>query len=130
MPVPLGIKTKKVFKIASASLNPANPTLLLLLLILRLLLFHELPRQARRQVASELKRILVPGGTVVIVDAAQQHASPELAPFLDAFAGSYHEPYFRSYQLDPLEDVLQDVGLTVTSTSTAFVSRVVVARRL
>lgn len=93
-------------------------------------LFHELPRQARRQVASELKRILVPGGTVVIVDAAQQHASPELAPFLDAFAGSYHEPYFRSYQLDPLEDVLQDVGLTVTSTSTAFVSRVVVARRL
>ena len=92
-------------------------------------LFHELPRDARRQVAVELHRVLVPGGTAIIVDAAQQHSSPELKPFLDAFATTYHEPYFRSYQNDPLEEVLQEAGFTVTSTSTAFVSRVVVARR-
>lgn len=92
-------------------------------------LFHELPRDARRQVAKEMFRVLVPGGTAIIVDAAQQHSSPALAPFLDAFATTYHEPYFRSYQRDPLEDVLHDAGFAVASSSTSFVSRVLVAHR-
>jgi ubiquinone/menaquinone biosynthesis C-methylase UbiE len=92
-------------------------------------LFHELPRDARRQVATEMYRVVRQGGTLVIVDAAQQHSTPLLKPFLDFFPTTYHEPFFRSYQQDPIEDVLRDVGFAVVNTSEAFVSRVVVARR-
>ncbi|HEY1100158.1 MAG TPA: class I SAM-dependent methyltransferase, partial [Myxococcota bacterium] len=89
-------------------------------------LFHELPREVRRRVAAEMLRVLKPGGTVVVVDAAQQHATPTLAALLDTFPATYHEPYFRSYQHDPLEEVLGDVGFDVTQTQGAFLSRVVV----
>jgi ubiquinone/menaquinone biosynthesis C-methylase UbiE len=92
-------------------------------------LFHELPRDARRSVAREMHRVLVPGGTAVVVDAAQVGSTPELKPFLDAFADTYHEPYFRSYQQDSLEDLFTEVGFEVTSASTSFLSRVVVARK-
>jgi ubiquinone/menaquinone biosynthesis C-methylase UbiE len=93
-------------------------------------LFHELPRDARRRIAAEMHRVLRVGGTVVVVDAAQEHSTPMLKPFLDFFPSTYHEPYFRSYQQDPIEDVLLEVGFQVVKTSDAFVSRVVVARRV
>jgi len=92
-------------------------------------LFHELPSDARRRVVGEALRVLRPGGVLVINDSAQLNDSPELAPFLDAFPRSYHEPYFKGYIQDPLEDLVREAGFELVSSGAHMVSKVVVARK-
>ncbi len=92
-------------------------------------LFHELPPRARRRVAGEIHRVLVPGGRAVICDAAQPSDSPQLRPFLDSFPLLYHEPYFKSYLRDDLAQLLAGCGLQVEAVEPAFLAKVVVARR-
>ena len=92
-------------------------------------LFHELPRAARRRVAAELARCVRPGGLVVVCDAAQRVEAADLDFFLGAFADEMHEPFFKDYVGDPLEEILGDAGLEVKGTERAWLSKVVVARR-
>jgi ubiquinone/menaquinone biosynthesis C-methylase UbiE len=92
-------------------------------------LFHELPRDARRRVLSEMHRVLEPGGLIVIADSAQPSESPEIAPFLQRFTVDFHEPYYKGYLIDPLEDALAEVGFEVESVEAHFVTKVVTARK-
>ena len=92
-------------------------------------LFHELPRQARMNVLSEMYRVLRPGGRVVICDSAQPNDSPELEYFFRMFPLLYHEPYFKTYIADLLETSLEEVGFTVSSSKPHFLSKVVVAEK-
>jgi ubiquinone/menaquinone biosynthesis C-methylase UbiE len=92
-------------------------------------LFHELPRQVRRRVLDELRRVLAPGGTVVICDSAQLHDSPELGFFLEAFPRLYHEPYYRSYLRDPLEAQLAEAGFDEVEARPWFVAKVASGRK-
>ncbi len=92
-------------------------------------LFHELPRNARRNVARELFRVVRPGGLVVIEDSAQLVESAELAAPLHAFSGEFHEPFYNDYLQDDLAALLGDVGFQVESADPQFVAKVVVARR-
>jgi len=93
-------------------------------------LFHELPRRTRRNVARELYRVVRPGGLVVIEDSAQLAESAEIADALYAFPGEFHEPFYAEYLEDDLAGVLREVGFAVESSEPAFVSKVVVARKL
>jgi ubiquinone/menaquinone biosynthesis C-methylase UbiE len=90
-------------------------------------LFHELPGDARRNVAREALRLLKPGGTFVIVDSTQRGDATELAFFLEAFSALYHEPYFKGYLDDDLGDLLVEVGFSRPQATTHFVSKRVVA---
>ena len=90
-------------------------------------LFHELPREARLNVMAEMRRVLRPGGLAVICDSAQRIESPELEYFFGMFPVLYHEPYFKSYVGDPLEDSLGEVGFEIRSSRPHFLSKVVVA---
>ncbi len=92
-------------------------------------LFHELPAEVRRRVAREMRRVLRPGGTLVLCDSAQVHDDPALEPILAAFPKVYHEPYYTHYMRDPLEGILEETGFEVESTQPAFLSKVVVATR-
>jgi len=92
-------------------------------------LFHELPRNARRNVLRELYRVVRPGGLVVIEDSAQLSESAELAAALHAFPSEFHEPFYADYLEDDLAGALREVGFAVDSTEPQFVAKVVVARR-
>jgi len=91
-------------------------------------LFHELPKDARRNVMREALRVVKPGGLFVVVDSAQADDAAEILWFLEQFPALYHEPYYKGYLVDPLPAALSEVGFEVVADRPAFVSRVVIAR--
>ena len=92
-------------------------------------LFHELPSNARRNVAREMFRVVRPGGLVVIEDSAQLSESAELATVLREFPREFHEPFYAKYLEDDLAALLREAGFVVESTEPHLVAKVVVARR-
>lgn len=91
-------------------------------------LFHELPRAVRRSALSEMRRVLVPGGLLVLQDAAQPSDSSEIAASLVQFSKDMHEPFFADYLGDDLALLAAEHGFEVQSVAPHFVSKVVVCR--
>lgn len=92
-------------------------------------MFHELPRNARRNVMREMFRVVRPGGLVVLEDSAQVSESPELADVLRNFPVEFHEPFYADYLEDDLAGILAEVGFTEVRTESHLVAKVVAARR-
>lgn len=92
-------------------------------------LFHELPRNARRRVWEQMRRVLRPGGVLVIEDSLQPSDAPGLAPFLERFPEDMHEPFYRDYLKDEIAEGLRQMGFSVDGTERAFLSKVVSAHR-
>jgi ubiquinone/menaquinone biosynthesis C-methylase UbiE len=92
-------------------------------------LFHELPRNARRNVIAELYRVVRPGGLVVLEDSAQLSESAELAGVLREFPRDFHEPFYEDYLEDDLGEILAEVGFEVVAVEPQLVAKVVVAHR-
>lgn len=92
-------------------------------------LFHELPRNARRNVLRELARVVRPGGLIVIEDSAQLAESGPLEAALRAFPSEFHEPFYADYLEDDLAPMLAETGLEVTDVEPHLVAKVVVARK-
>ena len=92
-------------------------------------LFHELPRNARRNVVREMLRVLRPGGLVVIEDSAQLGESSEIGDALINFPADFHEPFYRDYLDDDLAAILAEVGFVATVTEPQLVAKVVHARK-
>ncbi|MGN6109299.1 MAG: methyltransferase domain-containing protein [Kofleriaceae bacterium] len=92
-------------------------------------LFHELPRNARRNVIRELFRVVRPGGLVVIEDSAQLAESAEIGSALRAFPAEFHEPFYADYLEDDLAPMLAEAGFEVSAVEAHLVAKVVAARR-
>ena len=92
-------------------------------------MFHELPRNARRNAVAEMFRVVKPGGLVVIEDSAQLSESPQLAPVLHDFPREFHEPFYEDYLGDDLHALLGEAGFETISTQAHLVAKVVIARR-
>ncbi|MBF2001202.1 MAG: class I SAM-dependent methyltransferase [Synechococcales cyanobacterium M58_A2018_015] len=92
-------------------------------------LFHELPPEVRQRVINESYRVLQPGGTFIICDSIQLSDSPELAPAMRNFATIFHEPYYRHYTMDDLNERLTKAGFTTVKTAVHFMSKYWVARK-
>jgi ubiquinone/menaquinone biosynthesis C-methylase UbiE len=93
-----------------------------------LYLLHELPGPIRRAVAGEIRRVLKPGGTLILVDSLQTGDEPDYDALLDYFPLAFHEPYYASYLAEDL-DRLFSPGLTPKGRSLAYFSKVVTYRR-
>lgn len=92
-------------------------------------LFHELPGDVRRRVASEMARVLKPGGTLVFVDSLQMGDRPAWDGLLEAFPQRFHEPYYRQYAIDDVDGLFDSVGLAAQASQTAFLSKMLVRRK-
>ena len=117
--VALAVENAEALPFADASFDVATSVYL----------FHELPRNTRRQVAREMFRVVRPGGLLVIEDSAQLSESAEIGNALRAFPGEFHEPFYADYLEDDLAALLAEVGFEVESSEPQFVAKVVIARR-
>jgi ubiquinone/menaquinone biosynthesis C-methylase UbiE len=90
---------------------------------------HELPRRARRRVLEEMRRVLRPGGLLVLEDAAQPSDAPDLAAALRQFSRDLHEPFFRDYQKDDLAELCRECGFRVQAVRSHFFAKVLSAER-
>lgn len=92
-------------------------------------LFHELPRNARRNVVREMFRVVSPGGLVVIEDSAQLADSGVIEHALRNFPAEFHEPFYADYLEDDLAQLLAECGFVDVTSESHLVARVVSARR-
>ena len=92
-------------------------------------LFHELPRNARRNVLREAHRVLRPGGLLVLEDSSQPSDSPVLAPVLSKFQTDFHEPFYKDYLEDDLAELAEECGFVAESSEPHLVAKVVVAKK-
>ena len=93
-------------------------------LIVSIYLFHELPPKVRRQVASEIARVLKPGGKFVFADSLQHDDTPPLNGLLDYFPEGFHEPYYKGYLTENFEGMFGEAGLVPAPVKTAFLTRI------
>ena len=92
-------------------------------------MFHELPRNARRNVVREMLRVVKPGGLLVIEDSAQLAESNEIATALREFPREFHEPFYEDYLEDDLAPLVAEVGFASPRTESHLVAKVVIAHR-
>ncbi|MGB5715452.1 MAG: hypothetical protein WBM44_31645 [Waterburya sp.] len=86
-------------------------------------MFHELPGVARQNVINEAFRVLQPGGVLIICDSMQAIDSPDFKVMMNNFPAIFHEPYYRDYTTDNLEERLTTAGFTKIEIENHFVSK-------
>lgn len=93
-------------------------------------LFHELPRKVRAQAATEMARVLKPGGLLVFEDSLQTGDRPDYDGLLRLFPIAFHEPYYADYTAQDLTALFRRAGLDPQGTADlAFMSKVLVFRK-
>jgi ubiquinone/menaquinone biosynthesis C-methylase UbiE len=91
-------------------------------------LLHELPPRVRRAMASEIARVVRPGGTVIFVDSLQTGDEPDYDAMLDSFPAGFHEPYYASYLREDLDRLMAPAFIRAGQYP-AYFSKVVAYRR-
>jgi ubiquinone/menaquinone biosynthesis C-methylase UbiE len=87
-------------------------------------LFHELPREVRRQVVEEARRILKPGGAFILVDTILRGDRPAYDGLLEYFPVAFHEPYYWDFVTSDPGRMFRDAGFRETGCEVAYFSRV------
>lgn len=98
-------------------------------IVASIFLFHELPPDVRTTIATEIARVLKPGGLFVLVDSLQFADKPAWDGLLEGFPQRFHEPYYRHYLTDDLAARFVDAGLAPLSTDLAFLSKVMACEK-
>jgi ubiquinone/menaquinone biosynthesis C-methylase UbiE len=93
-------------------------------------LFHELPAALHAEAARAIARLLKPGGLFVFLDSLQSGDRPEYDVLLESFPLAFHEPYYADYLRQDLSDLFSAAGLIVERIDLAYLSRVMVLRKL
>jgi len=92
-------------------------------------LLHELPAPQRKTVASEMARLLRPGGAAIVVDSIQLGDVPDYDALVEYFPLAVHEPYYAQYAREDLAALFAEAGLTLEDSCVAYFSKVMIFRR-
>ena len=87
-------------------------------------LFHELPADARQAVLQDCYRLLEPGGVLVLADSVQLADSPQFDIAMENFRRVFHEPYYRDFISDDIDQRLIDAGFSNVQAESHFMTRV------
>ena len=89
---------------------------------------HLVLREVGGQGQQKLKaaRVLKPGGLLVFMDSLQMGDRPGWDGMLEAFPHRFHEPYYRHYAMDDLDDMFSSAGLALREQSLPFLSKLMV----
>lgn len=68
---------------------------------------HEMPRAEREKLVREAYRVLRPGGLLLFADSLQRDDDKSLNWALERFPKVYHEPFYKDYSLDKMENLLK-----------------------
>ena len=77
----------------------------------------------RQKVLEETFRVIQPGGVFVICDSIQASDEPDFVPMLENFPVMFHEPYYKNYITDNLEERLEKAGFINIATEVHFASK-------
>jgi ubiquinone/menaquinone biosynthesis C-methylase UbiE len=92
-------------------------------------LFHEQPPAEREAVIKEAHRVLKPGGIFCFVDSVQIKDFEEAKDALTQFPVDFHEPFYKNYIENPMEDLLGKNGFKFCETHRGFLSKAVLAQK-
>jgi ubiquinone/menaquinone biosynthesis C-methylase UbiE len=84
---------------------------------------HELPARERELLVREAFRVLKPGGVLLLADSLQWDDEPELNWALERFPKVYHEPFYKNYLHDHMDQLLTRVTGCAASSDHAFLTR-------
>ncbi len=98
-------------------------------IVTSIFLFHELPPDIRRVVTREIARVLKPGGLFVFLDSLQMGDRSGWDGLLEAFPVRFHEPYFRHYAIDDLDQMFAAAGLGAVATENVFLAKMMTRRK-
>jgi ubiquinone/menaquinone biosynthesis C-methylase UbiE len=87
-------------------------------------LFHELPPKIRAQVASEIARVLKPGGIFVLADSIQYGDAPDFDGLIEVFPSLLHEPYYASFAKCDLKKIFAVAGLQRVRSDIAYMTKI------
>lgn len=94
-------------------------------------LFHELPPKIREKVASQIARVIKPGGLFVFVDSLQYgDVAGDYDGLLDMFPERFHEPFYTTYAKTDLTELFGQFGLKRISEKPIFLSKMMVFQKV
>lgn len=74
-------------------------------------MFHEIPMAVRRQIMKESIRVLKSKGLVGVVDSLQHDDDADFEWALKQFPIDFHEPFYKNYIENSLQDLFDESGL-------------------
>ncbi|MBP9673624.1 MAG: class I SAM-dependent methyltransferase, partial [Bacteriovoracaceae bacterium] len=92
-------------------------------------LLHELPLKERIETLKEQWRVTKDNGFMIIVESLQLDDKKELNEVLFDFPKKYHEPYFKNYTENALEEILSGLSGTLVHKDLPFLSKCLIFQK-
>ncbi|MCR9205654.1 MAG: class I SAM-dependent methyltransferase [Halobacteriovoraceae bacterium] len=92
-------------------------------------LFHEIPSDKRKSVLEEQVRLTKDDGLIIVCDSLQSKDRPEWKEVLEDFPKRYHEPFYKNYLEDDIEEIANKLGLEIVHKEAVLLTKCLVFKK-